>query len=262
MQPFLDSLVAADRSAATVAAYAKHLAHFANWFRIQNDADLTPAGLTATDVKLYRQTMLSAKLSPSTINLRLAAIRAYAAHYGLSLGAVRGLQLERPAPRWLDKKSQSRLLRASDLAIRSATPGAPSHRLAIRDRAILTLLINAKSGSVNVRQGKGFKARSVPLNADARDALRDWRDVAPVLRPLFGLTATGAWRVVRKYAKRSGVTVTPHMLRHTFAKSMVDADTSLEQVAALMGHNDLGTTRRYTLPSAEDLQRAVERIAG
>ena len=280
MQKFIQSLVDADRSSSTVEAYRKSLEHFGAWFYGYNGQHLGPDILTATDVKQYRQSMLADKLSPATINLRLAAIRAYAKFYKIEVGTVRGLQLERPAPRWLDKRDQARLLRSVDLAIRGAIEHTDTWVRAFRDKAIISLLINSglrlselaalewddvqvldRSGWVKVRQGKGFKERTVPLNADIRHDLAEWQWGAPEGK-VFGLTSDGIWRVVHKYAERSGVTVTPHMLRHTFAKSMVDASAPLEQVAALMGHNDLGTTRRYTLPSADDLQKAVERIAG
>ncbi len=55
--------------------------------------------------------------------------------------------------------------------------------------------------------------------------------------------------------------VTPHKLRHTFGKSLVDAGVSLDRVAMLMGHQDLATTAIYTTPSREDLTAAVEKIA-
>jgi site-specific recombinase XerD len=55
--------------------------------------------------------------------------------------------------------------------------------------------------------------------------------------------------------------VTPHKLRHTFGKSLVDAGVSLDRVAVLMGHQDLATTAIYTTPSRADLAAAVEKIA-
>ncbi|WP_192868153.1 site-specific integrase, partial [Calderihabitans maritimus] len=55
--------------------------------------------------------------------------------------------------------------------------------------------------------------------------------------------------------------VTPHVLRHTFCKSLIDAGESLDRVAVLAGHSNLNTTARYTRPSDKDLQRAVERLA-
>ncbi len=54
----------------------------------------------------------------------------------------------------------------------------------------------------------------------------------------------------------------PHTLRHTFAKNLVDADVSLDRVAALLGHENLNTTRIYTTPSVYDLTEAVERLEG
>ena len=53
-----------------------------------------------------------------------------------------------------------------------------------------------------------------------------------------------------------------HTLRHTFAKNLVDADTPLDQVATLLGHESLDTTRVYTRPSKRDLEQAVRRAAG
>jgi integrase/recombinase XerC len=52
----------------------------------------------------------------------------------------------------------------------------------------------------------------------------------------------------------------PHALRHTFCKNLIDAGVGLEQVAALAGHESLETTRRYCTASRLDLERAVERI--
>jgi site-specific recombinase XerD len=53
-------------------------------------------------------------------------------------------------------------------------------------------------------------------------------------------------------------------LRHTFAKNLLDSEEKpgLEIVAALLGHESLETTRIYTLPSQQDLERAVRSAAG
>ena len=56
--------------------------------------------------------------------------------------------------------------------------------------------------------------------------------------------------------------VTAHMLRHSFAKNLVDSGTPLNQVATLLGHESLDTSRIYTQPSERDLERAVQRAAG
>jgi len=68
-------------------------------------------------------------------------------------------------------------------------------------------------------------------------------------------------RVLRRYARLAGLdALTPHVLRHTFAKRLVDADVSLEKVAALLGHSNLDTTRIYVTPGAQDLAQAVKAL--
>jgi integrase/recombinase XerC len=54
--------------------------------------------------------------------------------------------------------------------------------------------------------------------------------------------------------------LTPHVLRHTFAKNLVDSGVGLEKVAALLGHSNLNTTRIYVTPNQKDLEQAVERL--
>jgi site-specific recombinase XerD len=68
-------------------------------------------------------------------------------------------------------------------------------------------------------------------------------------------------RVVAQLGKVAGIEgLTPHVLRHTFAKNLVDAGVGLEKVADLLGHRRLETTRIYTRPGERDLERAVEAI--
>jgi site-specific recombinase XerC len=57
---------------------------------------------------------------------------------------------------------------------------------------------------------------------------------------------------------RAKVDLPSHVLRHTFARNLVNADISLEKVAALPGHSRLNTTRLYTLPGWAELAGARE----
>jgi integrase/recombinase XerC len=67
--------------------------------------------------------------------------------------------------------------------------------------------------------------------------------------------------VVQKYAQRAGLPeVTPHVLRHTFAKHVLDAGEDLATVQRLLGHERLETTAIYTQPAARDLEAAVRRL--
>jgi site-specific recombinase XerD len=95
-----------------------------------------------------------------------------------------------------------------------------------------------------------LKRWEVPLNAKARKAVQDYQGIRPEVE-----------RAVVEFAKKAGLKgVTPHVLRHSFAKALIDSGVSLEKVAALLGHSNLNTTRIYTTPGEEDLEDAVVRI--
>lgn len=71
-----------------------------------------------------------------------------------------------------------------------------------------------------------------------------------------------AKQMVEKYAyiARLGE-ASPHTLRHTFCKELVNKNTPLQIVAELAGHANLETTRLYTVPGEEELQQAVEKLS-
>jgi site-specific recombinase XerD len=56
--------------------------------------------------------------------------------------------------------------------------------------------------------------------------------------------------VVGKYARLTGLELSSHTLRHTFARSALDSGTDLVAVATLLGHQRLETAAIYTKPSA------------
>jgi site-specific recombinase XerD len=113
----------------------------------------------------------------------------------------------------------------------------------------------------------------VPLNATARQALLAWRDAhvpagATARSPLFPARGGGplsrrtAEEALVRYSRLAGIDppATPHTLRHTFCKALVDAGVPLDRVAVLAGHAGLDTTARYTRPTLADLERAVRRL--
>jgi site-specific recombinase XerD len=145
---------------------------------------------------------------------------------------------------------------------------------------------SSKRGTVEVRAGKGRKTRGVPLNADVIEALNTWFKICPktnrpalfVSRSGIRITARAVQGTVEQIGHEAAALIkarssddrviadalnalTPHVLRHTCGKRMLDAGAQLTEVAAILGHEDLNTTRRYTQPGQEDLHRAVGRIA-
>ena len=281
-----------ERSPRTTQGYMRDLRLFSVWFEQTNGEPLTPQALTRIDAREYRQHLsMVVGARPATINRRLAALRAYSdwakadhlVDYSLVHG-VRNVEEQKAAPKWLEKKDQDKLLREVDKNLNAAKTG-PSQRQAIRDKAIVLLLIHSglrvselvgldksdvtitdRKGSVRVRVGKGNKQRSVPLNKPTREALEAWEKQRPskAERAYFvnkndqRLTARSIQEILGELSRRADVEATPHTLRHTFAKNLINAGVSLEKVATLMGHSKLETTTIYTTPSQNDLERAVE----
>jgi integrase/recombinase XerC len=282
LEDFAHHLARAERSPLTITNYRCDLAAFARWFRDTNGDELTPALITPTDLRDYKRFLVDRRgLKPSSVNRQLATLKSFltwAAGAGLlPVGQLpvlpKAVLQARQGPRWLDRREQYALRRAVERGGQ------------IRDIAMVTLLLNtglrlqelctltwhevqvtARTGLVTVTQGKGAKQRQLPLNAEARHALMvlgyaaHAGSNAPVFMGQRGrLTPSGVQRLLRKYAHAAHLEgLSPHRLRHTFCKRLIDAGVGLEKVAALAGHESLETTRRYCTPSLRDLAHAVE----
>lgn len=277
-----------DRSPLTVRGYLADLRAFACWFEQSNGKALGVEEITPADVREYRAYLQTVRRAGSaTVRRHLMALRQFC-RWALETGRIERdptAQLKLPrdeklAPGWLTKQQQYRLVREAERAM-SAADTPKRKMLAVRDWALLVFLLNTglriaevctltaedvqmgeRSGWVSVRGGKGSKSRKVPLNAEARKALRVWLDERERgdADSLFDLTPSGAYRRLAELGRRAGVEVHPHALRHTLAKNLVDAGVGLHEVAALLGHSNLNTTRIYTAPSARDLERALMKL--
>ena len=76
-----------------------------------------------------------------------------------------------------------------------------------------------------------------------------------------GIKSKTVQRSVSRFTDPIGLRgATPHTLRHTFAKSLIDSGVSLEKVATLLGHSNLNTTRIYTTPGMQDLEDALAEL--
>lgn len=290
---FQNYLIGKDRSPNTIRCYLQDLSLFARWFEQSNGEQLDMRNLTTTDARLYRQYLQDrVRSKPATINRRLAMLRSFGEAMKSQgfmptnpVGEVRGITSQELGPKWLDRRQQMSLCRQLERETGSARSEA-GQRQAIRDRAAICLLLNTglrigelcdlelgdlelseRKGMVQVREGKGQKARKVPLNRTARASLRAWLERRPegggkVFKGKRGedLTSHGLRRRLEDIGRRAGLEATPHHLRHTFAKNLVEAGVSLEKVAMLLGHSNLNTTRIYTVPSQNDLAEAVERL--
>ena len=286
-----------DRAILTINGYVADVRLFARWFEQTNHESFATQAVTPTDVREYRQYLLNVKRQKaSTINRKLAALSTFMAWAKVAghiehdpTTNVRFVEEAPRGPRYLDKKEQYALQRAVERDLQYSQMHYPRRWLSRRRDAslVVTFLhtglrvseviglqmrdvkLSERKGQLTV-QGKGTKQRTVPLNAEARQALQAWLDVRPKseddhvfvsIETSDGLSARSAQRILNRYGRAAGIeSLTPHVLRHSFAKNLVDNEVGLEKVAALLGHSNLNTTRIYVTPSEQDLERAVETI--
>jgi integrase/recombinase XerD len=120
--------------------------------------------------------------------------------------------------------------------------------------------VDLNVGCVRV-MGKGSKERVVPIGQTARDVLADYAEHArPMLlkrrpsRALFvsrrgrALSRQAFWKLLRQRARRAGIakSISPHMLRHSFATHLLEGGADLRAVQAMLGHANIATTQIYT----------------
>jgi site-specific recombinase XerD len=281
---FVAELTRQGMAAKTIATYRTDLIQFARWFTDTTGEPFSARAVTPTDILDYKSFLRTVqRRQAATVNRRLAALRKFfqwaqatGAVTDVPTATVKGVPSAPRSPKSLQKREVDRLLREAEKAGNK------------RNHAILLLLrhtgirvgelcnlrladirTSERKGSVLVRSGKGDKDRTVPLNHDVREALEAYLKVRPESADdhLFlgqrgePLGTDGVQLIVRKLARRAGLEkVTPHVLRHSFAKHVLDAGEDLATVSRLLGHERLETTAIYTEPTARDLEDAVARL--
>jgi integrase/recombinase XerD len=111
------------------------------------------------------------------------------------------------------------------------------------------------------RNGRSRRERVLPLPPIAVEAVQQYIQVArprlmlrhPQEEALFlnhhgeRLTRQGFWLIIKGYARQAGITtITPHMLRHSFAMLMLKGGMELRSVQELLGHAHISTTQVYS----------------
>lgn len=119
-------------------------------------------------------------------------------------------------------------------------------------------------------KGKGNKQRIVRMDGSTSVRLKIYlesrQDSNPALfvslkKPYKRLDRNGARTALKRIAKKANVTqnIHPHALRTKFATDMSMHGAPIEHVALLMGHENINTTRIYSLVSHSELSHSYER---
>jgi integrase/recombinase XerD len=254
----------------TIESYARDLAGLAN-FAEKLGRDVV--SLERRDLEAYVRSLMASGLSPRSTARAVACVRGF-----YRFAAVEQQQEGSPAddlraprawaalPKFLDLEEVDRLLAQPD----TATPRG------MRDKALISVLyatglrvselISLKLSNLHLDDGyvtcigKGDKERIVPIGQDATDWVKRYlaesrpRLAASGSRWLFvnargtPLSRVGFWKLLKEYGIKAGISrsISPHVLRHSFATHLLDRGADLRAIQMMLGHADLSTTQIYT----------------
>jgi integrase/recombinase XerD len=269
----------------TLLAYGRDLDRFSQWIAGDGLQDYLHPSLR--ELSSYLEFLRAEGLAPPSVARHLVALKMFYRFLRLEERANEHTVelLSSPAlweriPHVLSPESVTKLLEEP----------RPLDRFFLRDRAILETLyatgsrasetVGLKLEDVHLDSGfckcfgKGGKQRIVPLGSHAVTALRAYLGeqrprltrAAPdapwvfVSRGGKGLTREMLWVLVKKYARRAGLTgkISPHTLRHSFATHLLSGGADLRTVQELLGHANIRTTQHYTHVDRDRL-RAIHR---
>lgn len=182
-------------------------------------------------------------------------------------------------PRFLTREEVDKLLEQPDL----------NDDVGIRDRAMLELLyasglrvselislglpdVDVEAGALTCF-GKGSKQRRIPIGRSSIYFLKNYfivrqrllngkrSDLLFVEKNGSSISRQKFWKIITGYGASAGLGhVTPHMLRHTFATTLIENGADLRSVQMMLGHSDINTTQIYTHVTNERLKSAYKQF--
>jgi integrase/recombinase XerD len=267
----------------TINAYRRDMAKFAAFAAKQK---LETAQIERSHVVDFLRTLYLRKLDSRSVARHLVTIR----HF-FRFAFTEGFIQEDPAsniqspkfrqalPEFLSVQEVDRLLAQPDL---NTTAG-------LRDKAMIELLYSTglrvselcglKTADVQMEVGclrcigKGNKERLVPVGRRALETVQEYlKKSRPEIlgektSPYLFASRTGAainriifWKVLGAYGRKAGLrkTLSPHMLRHSFATHLLDRGADLRSVQMMLGHADIATTQIYTHVVEERLKQVYK----
>ena len=235
------------------------------------------------EINEFARTLSREGLAPKSIARALNTVRVFFRYLVMEkivtldpTSHVRAPRTCKTLPRFLTLEEVDNLLVAPDT----------SHPLGQRDAAMVELLyatglrvselvslalrdLHPEAGYLTCI-GKGNKERLVPLGRSAIERLQVYLDPARAAllkgksSPALFLNIRGStmsrqgfWKILKKYGRAIGLrgTLSPHVLRHSFATHLLERGADLRSVQMMLGHADISTTQIYTHINRERLKK-------
>ncbi len=237
-----------------------------------------PEALDRRALEAFVRQQMTSGLSPRSVGRAVAAVRGYYKYLVVDRQIAHNPADDLHPPRAWAALPKFLSLEQVDTLI--AAPDTNALR-GLRDRAMIELLyatgmrvselVGLRAADLHLDAhyvtciGKGNKERLIPVGEQAADWMRRYqRDGRPVLlkkgtgtgpTPRLFLNARGRplsrvgfWKILKGYSRQVGlgVSVSPHVLRHSFATHLLERGADLRAIQTMLGHADLSTTQIYT----------------
>ncbi|OLD65363.1 MAG: site-specific tyrosine recombinase XerD [Acidobacteria bacterium 13_1_40CM_2_68_10] len=264
----------------SVLAYGRDLAKFRRFLAAKARH---PRQVRQGEINEFARRLSGDGLSAKSIARALNAIRMFYRYLVMEsivpedpTAQVRGPRTLKSLPRYLTLEEVDHLLAAPDdstpLGARDAAMVGLLYATGLRVSELISLRVrdlNLDAGYLRC-VGKGSKERVVPLGRRAAQRLRAYLDGA---RPaILGggshpslflnnragpMSRQGFWKILKKYGRAVGLrgTLSPHVLRHSFATHLLERGADLRSVQMMLGHADISTTQIYTHINRERLRK-------
>ena len=295
IQHFLDYIAIERKySPRTVEAYRDDLRDLCRFIGCPTD-DFDPKSVDETDVKTWMLDMIENQhQKPRSVKRRLSALRSFYRFLLRQRCVEKDItariippKADKPLPVFFRQEEMEAAEKNYELKIKNYECGADDHFEALRDNLIIEMLyqtgmrqaellgltdadVDLSKGQVRIF-GKRRKERIVPIGEHLIHQILDYLSVrAEIIResPTFfvkrsksgeivAMTKNTLYTIVRT---RMGEVSTlkkhsPHVLRHTFATTMLDNGADIRTIQTLLGHASLSTTSIYTHTTFEQVKR-------
>ncbi len=265
----LEELQRRNYSQTTTRAYLKVVATFADYFHRPPD-QLGPDQIRSYQVYLLKER----KIGVRTVRHYTAALRFFfckTLKRAYPIEEVPYPKAPRRLPTILTRDEAVRLIdAASNLFHRAMLMTVYSTGMRRAEMCNLKVAdLDSDRMIIHIRQGKNQRDRDVPLSPNLLETLREyWRWMRPKtylfpgivkgLRVDKPITPKVLWEACREAAQRAGInkTVSPHLLRHSFATHLIEGGADLPTVQLLLGHVDLKPTSIYLHLSERHIKAA------
>lgn len=270
----------------TVRAYARDLSDFAQFIESEGISDFRQ--ISRSLLRQYLNWLFAKGYERRSIARKLSSVRSFFNFLARAGYIPINPAIDLRQPKLMQKLPST--LEVAEVELLLSAPKAATVR-GLRDRAILEVLYSTGlrvSELANMRisdidfseklvkvRGKGGKERIALLNDEAASWLERYlqesrpkltrkgkqvTDVVFVSQKGTPLTVRQIHRIVDGYARKVlGRSVSPHVLRHSFATHLLEGGADLRVIQELLGHSSLAATQIYTRLSKTHLRKIYEK---